>query len=77
MLYFFIVLFTFQLVEERRSVLKEISENSSMSETHIITDQNGKQFTFRKRKGKAMDFLDVLIQTRVSMKRIDTMKYQL
>ena len=39
--------------------------SSDASRTNVITDQNGKTFIFKKRKGKIMDFLDILIQAKV------------
>ena len=47
-------------------MLQSLDTSNSQSESSEITDEaTGKTFTFRKRKGKAMDFLDLLLQTKV------------
>ena len=53
-----------QIIKERRALLQSMKESNSTSETSVFTDEaTGKTVTYRKRKGKTMDFLDLLLQT--------------
>jgi len=56
----------FQIIAERRVVLESLSTQDEISESAFIQDKKtGKKFSFRKRKGKLVDFLDILLQTKV------------
>ena len=45
----------------------KLAVGNENEETSLVEDPaTGKSFTFRKRKGKPVDFLDVLIQTEVT-----------
>ena len=55
-----------KIIQKRRRLLESMTAEKEFEDSIVCEDkETGKTFTFRKQKGKLVDFLDVLLQTKV------------